>query len=95
MIAYQLKGSAKMSVEEKKKYVRQLFKGYKKMTHSLQKELKAIGIRVEYGKKHIKLFYNDKLFICSCSGSDYRSGMNLASAICRVIKNESYKKKYS
>jgi len=74
-----------MSAEEKKKYIKQLFKGYKKMTHNLQQRLEEIGIRVEYGKKHIKLFYNDKLFICSCSGSDYRSGMNLASAICREI----------
>lgn len=74
-----------MSAEEKKRYVKQLFKGYKKMTHNLQQCLEEIGIRVEHGKKHIKLFYNDKLFICSCSGSDYRSGMNLASAICREI----------
>ena len=74
-----------LSSQEKKKYIKQLFRGYRKMTKDMEMILTSIGIRVEYSKKHIKLFYNGKVFLCPSSASDFRSGMNLASIICREI----------
>ena len=58
-----------MGTEEK--VVKQLFKEYKKMTCNLQHGLEEIGVRAEHGKRYIKFFYNDKLFIYSCLGNDY------------------------
>jgi len=80
-----MKGRAKMNAEKKKKYAKQLSKGYKKMTRNLQQGLEETGIRVEHDKKYIKIFYNVTLFIGFRSGNDYHSGMNLATAICREI----------
>lgn len=74
-----------MTVDEKRKIVKRLFKGYKKMTHDLEHSLREMGIQVEYSKKHIKLFYNGKLLICPSSASDSRSGINLATIICHEI----------
>lgn len=74
-----------MTANEKRKIVKQLFRGYKKMTRDLEHSLEEIGIQVEYTKKHIKLFYKGKLFTCPSSASDYRSGMNLAAIICHEI----------
>ena len=74
-----------MTADEKRKIVKQLFKGYKKMTRDLEHSLEEMGIQVEHTKKHIKLFYNGKLFTCPSSASDYRSGMNLATIICHEI----------
>lgn len=74
-----------MSAEEKRKTVKKLFRGYKKMTRELERSLNEIGIQVEYTKKHIKLYYNGKLFTCATSASDHRAGLNLASVICHAI----------
>lgn len=74
-----------LSIQGKKKHIKQLFRGYKKMNRDLELKLEALGFKVEHTKKHIKLFYDDQLFICPSSASDFRSGMNLATIICRAI----------
>lgn len=74
-----------MTVDEKKVYVKNLLKNYKKMNKKLERNLESIGIRVETSKKHLKIYCGNKLFICSSSVSDYRSGRNLASMICQEL----------
>lgn len=70
-----------MTTTEKKE-IKQLFKTYKKMDRSFMRQLTRLGFEVRYTSRHIKLMYKGKLFICPSSGSDYRGGRNLASAIC-------------
>ncbi|MGN9154663.1 hypothetical protein ACTM9K_13600 [Bariatricus sp. HCP3S3_E12] len=79
MVVYEL------TSQEKKKYIKQLLKGYRKMTKDIEVSLEAIGFQVEHTKNHVKLFYNGKLFSCPSTASDFRSGMNLATVICREI----------
>ena len=77
--------SAKLTIQEKKKSIKKLFKGYKKMNRDFEQRLEDFGFKIEYTKKHIKLFYENKLFICPSTASDFRSGMNLATIICQEI----------
>lgn len=79
MVVYEL------TSQEKKKYIKQLLKGYRRMTKDLEKSLESIGFQVERTKNHVKLFYNGKLFSCPSSASDSRAGMNLATVICREL----------
>ena len=58
------------------------------MSPYIEKEFKALGIQVQHTKNHIKLYYNGKLYIAPSSASDWRSGANLASKICRDIRHE-------
>lgn len=74
-----------LSIQEKKKHIKKLFKGYKKMNRDIEVKLEALGFEIEYTKKHIKLCYDGKIFICPSTASDFRSGMNLATIICRTI----------
>lgn len=74
-----------MTTQERKKVIKALFKGYRKMSHSMEKELEALGIRVERSKNHVKLYNNGKLYTAPSSASDWRSGANLASVICREM----------
>lgn len=73
-----------LSTNEKKD-IKQLFKNYKKMDRKFMRQLTSYGFEVQRTSKHIKLFYNGKLFICPSSASDYRGGRNLASAICNAF----------
>lgn len=75
-----------MSVQEKRKTIKSLFRGYRKMSSAMEIELIAMGFRVEKTKRHIKLYYNTQLFIVPSTASDSRSGMNTASIICRAIQ---------
>ena len=75
----------RMTEQEKKQYIKKLFKGYRSMSRSMERELEMLGMRVQRTKNHIKLYYNGKLFICSASATDFRSGRNLASDICRSM----------
>lgn len=68
-----------------KQLIKQLFKNYKKMDRGFIRKLESVGFHVERTSKHVKLYYNDKLFICPASASDYRGGRNLASIICNAI----------
>lgn len=77
--------NAQMSTQQKKQYIKKLFKTYHGMDMKLRRSLEMLGIRVEISKKHIKLYYEDKLFICPRSPSDFRSGRNLATVICHKI----------
>ena len=74
-----------MSAEEKKKAIKGILKGYRRMTKAMEMELEALGIRVVRSKKHIKLYSNGKLYAAPSSSSDWRAGANLASVICREL----------
>lgn len=65
-----------------------LFRGYRKMTGKLQKQLLELGIQIEHKKKHyvLKLDGASQIFICPCSASDSRSGLNLANELIRAIR---------
>lgn len=73
------------TIEEKRIYIKKIFRGYRKMTKNIERTLEELGFTVVHTKSHIKLFYQDKLFLCPTTASDVRSGMNLASIICRTI----------
>lgn len=74
-----------MSIQEKKKAIKTMFRGYRKMSASMEVQLIELGFKVEKTKRHIKLYYNSQLFIVPSTASDSRSGMNTASIICRAI----------
>lgn len=75
----------KRTQEENIKY---LFRGYRKMTRKLQKQLLELGIQIEHKKKHyvLKIDGESQIFICPCSASDTRSGINLANELIKVIR---------
>ena len=73
------------TIEEKRICIKKTFKGYRKMTKSIERTLEELGFTVVHTKSHIKLLYQDKLFLCPTTASDIRSGMNLATIICRTI----------
>lgn len=77
--------SCEMTAQERKQTIKTLFKGYRKMSRSMEKDLEALGIHVERTKKHVKLYCDGKLYTISSSASDWRSGANLASVICREM----------
>ena len=77
-----------MTAKEKKRYLKNLFRGYRGMTRELEQSLLELGVRVERTRKHIKLYYNDKLFTCPSSPSDARAGLNFATNLCRAIKEQ-------
>lgn len=74
-----------MTIQERKQAIKALFKGYRRMSHSMEMELEALGIRVERTKNHVKLYSNGRLYTAPSSASDWRSGANLASVICREM----------
>ena len=74
-----------MTTQERKQAIKALFKGYRKMSRSMERELEALGIHVERSKHHVKLYNNGKLYTAPSSASDWRSGANLASIICREM----------
>lgn len=77
--------TCEMSIQERKQAIKAIFKGYRKMSHSMEEELEQLGIRVERTKNHIKLYCDGKLYTAPSSASDWRSGTNLASVICREM----------
>lgn len=44
-----------MSIQERKQAIKALFKGYRRMSRSMEKELESLGIQVERTKNHVKL----------------------------------------
>lgn len=76
-----------LSINEKKA-IKLLFKNYRRMDHNFISRLTSYGFEVQRASKHVKLFYHGKLFICPSSGSDYRGGRNLASAICNAVSSD-------
>ena len=82
------KSIRKMTAKEKKRYIRSLFRGYRAMTQELEQSLSELGVRVEHTRKHIKLYYNGRLFTCPSSPSDARAGLNFAANLCRAIKEQ-------
>ena len=68
--------------------IKQTFKNYRNMTSDVRRTLASVGIQAEKRKKHWVLTYGNKIFICSSSASDHRSGMNLALEICCVLSED-------
>lgn len=77
-----------ITAKEKKRYLKNLFRGYRGMTHQLEQNLGALGFQVKRTKKHIRLYYNRMRFTCPSTPSDFRSGVNFAAALCRVLEQE-------
>ena len=74
-----------MTIQERKQAIKALFKGYRRMSRSMEKELESLGIQVERTKNHVKLYCDGRLYTAPSSASDWRSGANLASIICREM----------
>lgn len=74
-----------MSIQERKQAIKALLKGYRRMSRSMEKELESLGIQVERTKNHVKLYCDGRLYTAPSSASDWRSGANLASIICREM----------
>ncbi len=81
--------TCEMPIQEKKKAIKAALKGCRKMSHSTEAQLEALGIHVENSKKHVKLYCNGKFYTMPSTASDWRAGANLASVICRELEKES------
>lgn len=77
--------TCEMTTQERKQAIKTLFKGYRRMSRSMEKDLEALGIRVERTKNHVKLYCDSRLYTAPSFASDWRSGTNLASIICREM----------
>lgn len=76
------------SIDQKKKKIKNLLKGYTEMNASLKKILKDLGFEIIEGRKHYKIRYHGDTryqFTVSKTGSDRRAGANLAAEICKAI----------
>ena len=69
--------------------LKKIFIGYRTMTKILRKKLKKIGLIVEDGSKHYKLFTLCKQYVCTISktASDFRCGYNIVHSICYGLYN--------
>ena len=68
--------------------IKNMFKGYRKMTKSLRSKLRAFGFTVLEGGKHYKLYYlNDlhKPITISKTASDSRTGLNISLMLIHAI----------
>lgn len=74
-----------MTVESRKQAIKKLLKGYRRITQSMEGELRELGIRVERTKNHVKLYCDGRMYTTSATASDWRTGANLASLICRDL----------
>lgn len=68
--------------------IKRLFKGYRKMNIKLQNELWKLGISVEHKKRHyvLRLQGTNQTFICPCTASDSKSGINFANHLIRTMR---------
>lgn len=76
----------KMTTREQKEKIKGLFKGYRRMSAAMERELEALGFCVVRTRKHIRIYCNGKRITAPTSASDWRSGPNLASVICRELE---------
>ena len=69
--------------------VKKAFCGYRMMTPVLRSKLKGWGFVILRNKRHIVLCYgteNDSSrVVISCTASDWRTGLNVASKIIRLL----------
>ena len=70
---------------EEKQRIKQLFRNYKKMNRRLTRELESMGFQVKRESRHVKLYYNNLVFVCPSSGSDHRGGRNFSAIICKTV----------
>ena len=66
-----------------KESLKKIFRDYKRLSPRVEKELRLLGIYVERQRNHVILNVNGHLIPISCTGSDKRAGLNIAS---KVIK---------
>lgn len=69
--------------KEEKNILKNTLRNYTGMNRRIKKNLETIGITVIRNKSHYHLLYQGKLYVLSKSPSDYRSGLNLVSIMCR------------
>ena len=74
-----------MTVERRKQAIKTLLKGYRRMSLGMERELAELGIRVERTKNHVKLYCDGRMYTAAATASDWRTGANLASLICRDL----------
>jgi len=68
--------------------IKNMFKGYRKMTKSLRRKLRSLGFTVLEGGKHYKLYYLDDFnhpITLSKTASDSRTGLNISSALIHAV----------
>lgn len=71
--------------QDPKKTLKQIFKNYRRMTAGIKRTLAELGISAEKGRKHWILKYNNRIFVCPSTASDYRGGTNLALEISKAF----------
>ena len=61
--------------------LKNVLRGYRRMTKSIKKELSDLGFIVKIGKTHHKVYHVsnlDKFYTISATASDNRAGLNIA-----------------
>ena len=74
--------------EERKKRIKDLFKGYKNLTGAMRQELQSLGFEITEAGKHYKVTYGgDQRYMVTVgkTPSDNRSGSNSAALISKVM----------
>ena len=69
-----------------KSHLKAIFRGYRRMTPGLKSELEKMGFIVENGGKHIRIRYGPKKTALSMTPSDYRTGLNTAMQLSRMLR---------
>lgn len=78
-----------MSEKERKKQLKAILKGYRRMNKGIRRALEELGIHVETtGGNHYKLYdtVQDKFVIMSKTPSDTHVGLYTAMELCRKNK---------
>lgn len=73
---------------KRRQKIKSTLKGYSSMDSSLEKRLGKVGCTIMDGKKHYKIrLFGDTRYQVTMSktGSDYRSGSNLAAEISKIM----------
>ena len=72
--------------DETRSHLKAIFRQYRRMTPGLKSELEKMGFIVETGGKHIKIRYGPKKAALSVTPSDYRTGLNTAMQLSRMLR---------
>ncbi len=76
------------TIEQKKKRIKELFKGYKSFSGAMRQELESLGFEITGEGKHCKISYRGDsryLVVAAKTPSDTRSGDNLSSRINKTM----------
>ena len=75
-------------VDATKKRLKEIFRGYKRMTPKLKSELEGMGLSVETGGKHVILRCGRRKTSLSISSSDRRSGLNITAQLIKLMQQQ-------